>query len=144
MTGLEVIRRYVLQEFAEALYLFLLALIADFDSAFIEYRPCRVHGRRGSRRQGYGIRRSRRPFQGHRLVTLDVEAREAVVDVPPGSWLVRTAQPLGTLIVCMLEPQSEDGLAAWNFLDEHLTEGEPYPILRVNRPSDLTPRSLSP
>ncbi|MHC5005345.1 MAG: M14 family metallopeptidase, partial [Planctomycetota bacterium] len=84
-----------------------------------------------------GIERARRPFQGHRIATLDVRAEEAVVDVPPGSWLVRTAQPLGTLIVQLLEPQSEDGLAAWNFLDDRLAEGATYPILRVPRTSGL-------
>ncbi|HWB20784.1 MAG TPA: hypothetical protein VG711_10815, partial [Phycisphaerales bacterium] len=48
--------------------------------------------------------------------------------------LVRTAQPLGTLAVYLLEPQSEDGLATWNFFDDSLTVGSDFPILRIPNP----------
>jgi hypothetical protein len=78
------------------------------------------------------VTRSRRPFQGHRLVRLDVTAARDSVDLPEGSWIVPTAQPLGTLAVYLLEPYSEDGLATWNLLDGALIEGEPYPVLRVD------------
>ena len=37
--------------------------------------------------------------------------------VPAGTLVVKTAQPLGTLAVVLLEPRSEDGLATWNFFD---------------------------
>ena len=71
-----------------------------------------------------------RPFQGHTLIRLDVTARHARTTFPAGSARVRTAQPLGNLVVYLLEPQSEDGLAAWNFLDSLIAVGKDYPIVR--------------
>ena len=37
------------------------------------------------------------------------------------SYLVRTTQPLSVLAALLLEPQSDDGLATWNFFDAELT-----------------------
>ena len=51
--------------------------------------------------------------------------------VPAGTLMVRTAQPLGTLAVYLLEPRSEDGLAAWNFFDAELKAGGDFPVLRL-------------
>jgi hypothetical protein len=53
---------------------------------------------------------------------------------PPGTLLVPTAQPLGNLVVYLLEPESDDGFARWGFLDEDLRVTEPFPIWRVMRP----------
>jgi len=83
------------------------------------------------------IDRAERAFQGHQMLTLDVEARETVRLLAPGSMLVRTAQPLGTLAVLLLEPRASDSLATWNFLDEHIAVGEEYPIVRVRAATDL-------
>ena len=41
--------------------------------------------------------------------------------------MVRTAQPLGTLAVYLLEPRSEDGLATWNFFDAGLEGRRRFP-----------------
>lgn len=81
-----------------------------------------------------------REFQGHRALTVDVESSVVEATLPPASMIVRTGQPLGTLIVYLLEPRSEDGLATWNFLDDRITVGEAYPILRVARERDLPVR----
>jgi hypothetical protein len=51
----------------------------------------------------------------------------------PGWKLVRTAQPLGVLAAYLLEPASEDGIATWNLLDDELSPGKAYPILRSRR-----------
>ena len=83
------------------------------------------------------VRRRSRPFQGHRTVELECEAELCERELPEGSWICPTGQPLGNLIVYLLEPQSEDGLVTWSFLDEHLKEGRPYPILRVRSRHDL-------
>ncbi|NQX90388.1 MAG: hypothetical protein HRT77_17235, partial [Halioglobus sp.] len=85
------------------------------------------------------IDRAQRPFQGHHLVTAEAVAHRELQNVPRGAHLVRTAQPLGTLAVYLLEPESEDGLLAWNFFDTVLTEGQAFPILRVNAAVDLSP-----
>ena len=44
-----------------------------------------------------------------------------------------SAQPLGRLAFYLLEPRSDDGLVAWNVLDEALEGSTRYPILRASR-----------
>ena len=83
------------------------------------------------------IDRAERAFQDHHILTLDVEAQNMVRLFPPGSTLVRTAQPLGTLAVLLLEPRASDSLATWNFLDEHIGVGKEYPIACVRSATDL-------
>ena len=76
--------------------------------------------------------RPERAFQGHQEVRL--EGRWAMPDTmtaTPTAYVVRAAQPLGILALYLLEPQSDDGLTNWNFLDQSLAVGQPYPILRV-------------
>jgi hypothetical protein len=81
-------------------------------------------------------------YQGHRFTTLAGEWREEEVAIPAGTWVVRTAQPLGLLAAYMLEPESGDGLVTWNFLDRYLTQqwgggfGE-FPILKLTKPANL-------
>jgi len=84
------------------------------------------------------VERAERKFQGHRLVQLEATAAVARRSFA-GSAFVSTAQPLGTLAVYLLEPQSEDGLATWNFLDDHIAEGREYPVYRVRSTEDLNP-----
>jgi hypothetical protein len=49
-----------------------------------------------------------------------------------GDMLVPTDQPLGTLAVYLLEPESDDGLVRWEFLDR-CRPGELLPVGRVLR-----------
>src|SRR5207237_5831143 len=55
-----------------------------------------------------------------------------------GTVVVRTGQALGTLAICLMEPEAEDGLATWNFFDEGLKEGSDFPVMRLPRPEPLT------
>jgi hypothetical protein len=86
------------------------------------------------------VDRAPRAFQGHRNVLVEAEAARDTVDfvtpadgrpAPARMMFIPTAQPLGTLIVYLLEPESEDGLTAWNFFDEYLEAGRDFPVLRV-------------
>jgi hypothetical protein len=44
---------------------------------------------------------------------------------------IRTDQPLGRLVFYLLEPASDDGLVAWNYLDDQVKQDTAlYPILR--------------
>jgi hypothetical protein len=43
---------------------------------------------------------------------------------------VPTNQALGRLVFYLLEPESNDGLTTWNFLDVALTAGGMHPILK--------------
>jgi hypothetical protein len=72
-----------------------------------------------------------RAFQDHKTVTLDTTLRNEKRKLPAGASVIRTDQPLGALAAFLLEPQSEDGLATWNFFDEGLKEGSDYPVLRL-------------
>jgi hypothetical protein len=59
------------------------------------------------------------------------------VQLPAGTLVVPTAQRLGNLIVYLLEPESDDGLARWEFFDPHVELGQPYPVYRLPRPTRL-------
>jgi hypothetical protein len=50
--------------------------------------------------------------------------------VPAGAWEVPMTQPLTRLAFYLIEPASDDGLVAWNFLDDQLKDAKVYPILR--------------
>jgi hypothetical protein len=86
-----------------------------------------------------GMERAEEPFEGHCLLRLEAQAATRTRLFPPGSTLLRTGQPLGTLAVYLLEPQSEDGLSAWGFLDDRLEVGSRYPIHRVRSAAELPP-----
>lgn len=73
-----------------------------------------------------------RPFQGHKLVTVEAKARPATRRIPAGTFLVRTAQPLGTLAAYLLEPAAEDGLTTWGLFPD-LAVGEDFPVLRLTK-----------
>lgn len=81
------------------------------------------------------LERDEEPYQGHHRLHLEVDAARAERrELPAGTVLVRTWQPLGNLAIYLLEPAAEDGLAAWNLLDRQLAVDRDYPILRVVQP----------
>jgi dipeptidyl aminopeptidase/acylaminoacyl peptidase len=73
-------------------------------------------------------------FQKHSLVSLETTGRAEQRHLDAGTIIVKTAQPQGSLAACLLEPQSEDGLATWNFFDSTLQEGKDFPVLRLMEP----------
>lgn len=79
------------------------------------------------------------PFEGHRMVRLDGRWAVMTRTLAAGSYLISTAQPRGILAVYLLEPESDDGLVTWNFLDRSLQAGADAPIVRVTVP--LTTRA---
>jgi murein tripeptide amidase MpaA len=69
----------------------------------------------------------------HGLRTLEGkwDAADAATTAPKGAWAVSLKQPLARLAFYLIEPTSDDGLTAWNFLDDMLgAEAKVYPILR--------------
>ena len=68
----------------------------------------------------------------HGLRSLDGTWAATDVTAPIGSFAVAMNQKLARLVFYLLEPKSDDGLTAWNYLDDVLaTEGvKSYPILR--------------
>ncbi len=70
-------------------------------------------------------------FQKHNLRRIEATARQTHRRVPAGSFVVRARQKLADLIVYLLEPQSEDGLAVWNFFDDGLQAQGDFPVQRL-------------
>jgi hypothetical protein len=77
------------------------------------------------------VKKAGRAFQGHTAVTLTGKYKKETITFPAGSIMVRAAQPLGTLAAYLLEPESDDGLTTWNFLDSYLGEGKVHPIYKA-------------
>jgi hypothetical protein len=75
---------------------------------------------------------SPRPFQGHREMRLTGKWRRETRPIIPGSFIVDTAQPLGQLVIYLLEPQSDDGLVTWNYFDHELEPGGTYPVFKTD------------
>ena len=72
-------------------------------------------------------------FEGHTIRKLEGRwGAKLDMRAPTSGWVVYVDQPLGRIAFYLLEPTSDDGLVAWNFLDEALKEGTTlYPILRI-------------
>jgi hypothetical protein len=76
--------------------------------------------------------KSPRAFEGHNEMRLAGRwAAPASGTISTSSYVVRAGQPLGILALYLLEPQSDDGVVNWNFLDESLVPGANYLIPRV-------------
>ena len=77
---------------------------------------------------------SPRPFQGHDELRLEGRWTTQRTLLPEGAYIVTAAQPLGVLAMYLLEPQSDDGLAAWNLLGSAVRAGASYPVVRIVQP----------
>ena len=85
--------------------------------------------------------------QGHYTNTIDGNYVNGPVDFPAGTIIVRTAQPLGNLAAYLLEPQSNDGLLFWNYLDRYLVPQwgsgyNPYPVYKVLDKTDIKSKAV--
>jgi len=94
------------------------------------------------------LRGSSRLNQGHYMNTVKGEFVKDTIDFPAGTFVVRTAQPLANVAAYLLEPQSNDGLLAWNFLDRYLAPQwgagyYPCPVYKIMRPVDLITEPLN-
>ena len=74
--------------------------------------------------------------QGHYTNTISGRFLKDTIDFPAGSIVIRTAQPLANLAAYLLEPQSNDGLIVWNYLDRYLVPQwglgfYTYPVYKV-------------
>jgi hypothetical protein len=52
------------------------------------------------------------------------------ISVPAASIVVRADQPLGRLVFCLLEPESDDSLATWHLLNDALKPGMAHPVMK--------------
>jgi len=59
-------------------------------------------------------------FQGHYLKQFKVVKRTETVDFPAGSFFVPAGQPKSNLICYLLEPETNDNIGTWSYLDRFL------------------------
>jgi hypothetical protein len=57
--------------------------------------------------------------------------------LPAGTFVVRAGQPYGLLAFYLLEPENDDGLLSWGFLEGLVSAQAAYPVIRVIRPVTL-------
>lgn len=88
------------------------------------------------------LSRQPRPFQKHRMVRVATERSSKQVTVSEGTYLVLTAQPLGRWVAYMLEPESDDGYAFWNFFDDVLKVGTAFPVQRIAKPRAIQTKPI--
>ncbi|HUR92788.1 MAG TPA: M14 family metallopeptidase [Gemmatimonadaceae bacterium] len=74
--------------------------------------------------------RAARPFEGHNEERVTGRWSAATESVSAGSYFIPTEQPLGRLVVYLLEPESDDGLLTWNYFPG-LARGSILPVARV-------------
>jgi hypothetical protein len=85
---------------------------------------------------------ARRLNQGHYTNTVKGNYIKGQIGFSAGTLVVRTAQPLANLAAYLLEPESNDGLATWNYLDRYMVPQwgsgyNIYPVFRVLNPVEL-------
>jgi len=83
-----------------------------------------------------------RPYQGHRLSSVNGEYAEEEMDFPAGTLFIPMAQPLGKVAAYLLEPESDDGFLVWNFFDRHLVPQwgrgqQVYPVYKLLQPTPM-------
>jgi len=88
------------------------------------------------------LKPTNRPYQGHYMNTIKGKFETTSKEFPKGTYLIRSAQPLGNLAAYLFEPQSDDGLVKWNFLDRYLVpqwgrKFYPYPVYRLMESTEL-------
>jgi hypothetical protein len=74
--------------------------------------------------------------QGHYINSIKGSYSDGTVDFPAGTIVIRMAQPLANVAACLLEPESDDGLLVWNFLDRYLVPQwgsgyNQYPVCKI-------------
>lgn len=82
------------------------------------------------------VKIAQRLYQGNAAVSLSGTYESKEMTVPENAYFVSMKQPLARLIPHLLEPESEDSLAAWGFMNRWLVPQwrrapNPYPIWRI-------------
>ena len=60
--------------------------------------------------------------------------------LPAGSYIVPAGQHFGLAAFYLLEPESEDGLMKWSFLDGVVAPRSEFPIWRIVKPTTVRSR----
>jgi dipeptidyl-peptidase-4 len=88
------------------------------------------------------VRRAGTASSSGELVELEVQAeRVQGFQALPGTYFIPVQGPLGVLTVNLLEPESQDGLARWNFFAHVQRPGQLLPLFRLDQPTEVKNRS---
>jgi hypothetical protein len=88
-------------------------------------------------------------LQAHYLKAVDVEKYQETVELPAGTFFVPSGQPKGNLLSYLLEPETNDNIITWGFLDNVLEvtpdfrERESQRQAQRDRLSGLSPQQRS-
>lgn len=66
-----------------------------------------------------GLKPAARLNQGHYTNTISGSYESKLTDFSAGAYIIRTSQPLANVAAYLLEPESNDGLAVWNYFDKY-------------------------
>ena len=85
------------------------------------------------------LKAEQRLNQGHFLQTAQGSWRPKTSEFKAGTYVIRMAQPLANVAVYLLEPQTNDGLLTWNFLDRYLQPQwgrgfNAFPVYKILKP----------
>jgi len=70
-------------------------------------------------------------FQGHHEMHLKGKWRDGNIEMPATMMMIRGDQLQAVAALCLLDPESDDGLVTWNVFDSQLAAGKPFPVWRV-------------
>ncbi len=82
-------------------------------------------------------------FQGHYLRKISAEKRQELVHLPVGTFFVPAGQPRSNLVSYLLEPETDDNLATWGYLDDFLeissskSRPQQIPLFRLMKKANL-------
>ncbi len=84
------------------------------------------------------IKPAQRLYQGHVFIGLKGQYVTETLTIPENSYLISMKQPLARLIPVLLEPESQDSLAAWGLFNRQLVSqwtDKPmlYPVYRLHK-----------
>jgi dipeptidyl-peptidase-4 len=93
------------------------------------------------------VKPAARLFQGHYLNSISGEYSFQEITFPPGTLFVGNAQPLANVAAYLLEPESDDGLLAWNYFDRYIVaqwgqRGQIYPVYKLLKPAALVKETV--
>ncbi len=86
--------------------------------------------------------------QGHYNTKLTGEFVTETKTFIAGSYVIKTGQALGNLVVYLLEPEADDGLLSWNYFDKYLAPQwgrsyYPYPAYKVLKNTKLPTENVN-
>ena len=74
------------------------------------------------------------PYQNHLNATPRVSAVPSSMELPEGTYIVRMSQNASRLVSELMEPDTDDSLVVWNFLDHDLPSQEALQRQNQNEP----------